>query len=97
MNELILWSKILSISIKTQKKYHSLRVKIELNLFKATDFDCKDWTTDLGGIPVRWFSAFWMLKERNECERFQAAIMVILESMILDTLWQNRKPTQFLA
>jgi hypothetical protein len=55
MNELTLWGKTLSISIKTQKKYHSLRVRIELNSFKAAAFDRKDWTTNLGGIPVRWF------------------------------------------
>jgi hypothetical protein len=66
MNELTLWGKMLSISIKTQKKYHSLCVRIELNLFKATAFDRKDWTTDLGGIPVRWFPASWTLKERKE-------------------------------
>jgi hypothetical protein len=52
MNELTLWSKTLSISIKMQKKYHLLHVKIELNSFKAITFNCKDWTTDLGGIPV---------------------------------------------
>jgi hypothetical protein len=84
MNELTLWGKTLSISIKTQKKYHLLCVKIELNLFKATTFDRKDWTTD--GIPVRWFPASWTLKERKEHKCFQAAIMDIPESMTLETL-----------
>jgi hypothetical protein len=97
MNELTLWGKTLSISIKTQKKYHSLRVRIELNSFKAAAFDRKDWTTDLGGIPVRWFPASWTLKERKKRERFQAAIIDIPESMTLETLWRDRKPTQFLA
>jgi hypothetical protein len=53
MSELTLWGKTISISIKTQKKYHSLRVRIELNSFKAAAYDRKDWTTDLGGILVR--------------------------------------------
>jgi hypothetical protein len=97
MNKLTLWGKTLSISIKTQKKYHSLHVRIELNSFKAATFDRKDWTTDLGGIPVRWFPASWMLKKRKERERFQAAIMDVPESMTLETLWQGQKPTQFLA
>jgi hypothetical protein len=57
MSELTLWGKTISISIKMQKKYHSLHVRIELNSFKATAFDHKDWTTDLGGILVRWFPA----------------------------------------
>jgi hypothetical protein len=52
MNELTFWGKMLSISIKTQKKYHSLCVRIELNSFKAAAFNRKNWTTDLGGIPV---------------------------------------------
>jgi hypothetical protein len=97
MSELTLWGKTISISIKTQKKYHSLHVRIELNLFKAAAYDRKDWTTDLGGIPIRWFSASWTLKERKERERFQATIMDIPEFMTLETLWQDRKPTQFLA
>jgi hypothetical protein len=97
MSELTLWGKTISISIKTQKKYHSLCVRIELNSFKAAAFDRKDWTTDLGGILVQWFPASWTLKERKERERFQAAIMDIPESMTLETLWLDRKPTQFLA
>jgi hypothetical protein len=97
MNELTLWGKTLSISIKIQKKYHLLHVRIELNLFKAATFDQKDWTTNLGGIPIRWFPASWTLKERKECERFQATIIDIPEAMTLETLWQDRKSTQFLA
>jgi hypothetical protein len=42
MNELTLWGKTISISIKMQKKYHLLHVKIELNSFKATAFNCKN-------------------------------------------------------
>ncbi|CAB4427838.1 unnamed protein product [Rhizophagus irregularis] len=41
------------------------------------DFEGNDdpvWTTDLGGIPVRWFPARWTLKERKQREKFQATI-----------------------
>jgi hypothetical protein len=44
---------MLSISIKIQKKYHSLCIRIKLNSFKAATFDYKNWTTDLGGILVQ--------------------------------------------
>src|SRR5581483_1212479 len=30
---------------------------------------------------VRWYSAHWNLSERKECERFQAALYDILDSM----------------
>jgi hypothetical protein len=72
-----------------QKKYHSLCVRIELNSFKAATFDHKDWTTDLDGIPIHWFSASWTLKERKERECFQAVIINIPDSMTLETLWQD--------
>ncbi|PKK58268.1 hypothetical protein RhiirC2_823458, partial [Rhizophagus irregularis] len=56
----------------------------------------KYWTTDLGGIPVRWFPASWTLRERKQREKFQAVIHDIPENMTMATLWMDRKPNEFL-
>jgi hypothetical protein len=97
LNELTLWEKTISISIKTQRKYHTVRVRSELNSFKQAAFKRHDWTTDLGGIPVRWFSAYWTLQDRKEREKYQAAIMNIPDTMNVTSLWTNRQPSQFLV
>ncbi|PKY31121.1 hypothetical protein RhiirB3_448562 [Rhizophagus irregularis] len=47
-------------------------------------------------IPVRWFPASWTLRERKQCEKFQAAIHDILEDMTTASLWIIRKPAEFL-
>ncbi|RGB21957.1 hypothetical protein C1646_776925 [Rhizophagus diaphanus] len=51
----------------------------------------------LGGIPVRWFSARWTLKERKQHEKFQATIHKIPDSMTLATLWKDNHPHSFLS
>ncbi|CAB4438147.1 unnamed protein product [Rhizophagus irregularis] len=61
----------ISLQMKQQKKYQTVRLKIELNSLRLTQFEGNDdpvWTTDLGGIPVRWFPARWTLKERKQRE-----------------------------
>jgi hypothetical protein len=97
LNELTLWGKTISISIKTQRKYHTVQVRSELNSFKLSAFQRYDWTTDLGGIPVRWFPAYWTLQDRKECEKYQTALMNIPESMSVTSLWTNRQLSQFLV
>ena len=71
------------------------RVKIALSSFALSQFN-KYWTTDLGGIPVRWFPASWTLRERKQREKFQAVIHDIPEDMTMATLWTDRKPCNFL-
>jgi viroplasmin and RNaseH domain-containing protein len=39
LNELMLWGKMISASIKTQKKYYTVQLKIELNLFALATFN----------------------------------------------------------
>src|SRR5436309_11442401 len=96
LNELTLWGKTISISCKTQRKYQTVRLKIELSSFALAVFQRGDWTTSLGGLPVRWFPASWTLRERKERDRFQAAIIDVPNSMSLTTLWENNKPHEFL-
>ena len=73
LGELTLWDHTIKLSVKRQHKYQTLRVKIVLNSFTLPQFN-KFWTTDLGGIPVRWFPASWTLRERKQREKFQAVI-----------------------
>ncbi|CAB4417791.1 unnamed protein product [Rhizophagus irregularis] len=96
LGELTLWGKTIKLSLKRQHKYQTLRVKIVLNPFTLPQFD-KFWTTDLGGIPVRWFPASWTLRERKQREKFQAVIHDIPEGLTMATLWQDRKPSMFLT
>ena len=62
--ELKLWGNAIKCSVKRQHKYQTLRVKIALSSFALPQFN-NFWTTDLGGIPVRWFPASWTLRERK--------------------------------
>ncbi|CAB4434462.1 unnamed protein product [Rhizophagus irregularis] len=93
--ELKLWGNAIKCSVKRQHKYQTLRVKIALSSFALPQFN-KYWTTDLGGIPVRWFPASWTLRERKQREKFQAVIHDIPEDMTMATLWADRKPCNFL-
>ncbi|CAB4403567.1 unnamed protein product [Rhizophagus irregularis] len=100
LKELTLWGKTISIQMKPQRKYQTLRLKIELSTFRLAQFEVNEnpvWTTDLGGIPIRWFPARWTLKERKQRERFQATIHKIPDSMTLATLWKDRHPHSFLS
>ncbi|CAB4423744.1 unnamed protein product [Rhizophagus irregularis] len=96
LGELTLWGQTIKLSVKRQHKYQTLRVKIVLNSFTLPQFN-KFWTTDLGGIPVRWFPASWTLRERKQREKFQAVIHDIPEEMTMATLWSDRKPNTFLS
>jgi hypothetical protein len=86
--------------MKHQRKYQTVRLKIELSTFRLAQFEVNEnpaWTTDLGGIPVRWFPARWTLKERKQREKFQATIRKIPDSMTYTALWIDRLPHTFLS
>ncbi|GET53259.1 hypothetical protein GLOIN_2v1871772 [Rhizophagus irregularis DAOM 181602=DAOM 197198] len=93
--ELKFWENAIKCSVKRQHKYQTLQVKITLSSFALPQFN-KYWTTDLGGIPVRWFPASWTLRERKQRENFQAVIHDISEDMTMATLWMDRKTCEFL-
>ncbi|EXX52130.1 hypothetical protein RirG_255770 [Rhizophagus irregularis DAOM 197198w] len=93
--ELNLWGNTIKLLVKCQHKYQTLRVKTALSSFAFFQFK-KYWTSDLGGIPVRWFPASWTLRERKQCEKFQAVIHDISEYMTMAILWMDRKPCEFL-
>lgn len=100
LQQLTLWGKPIDMQSKPQRKYQTLRLKIELSSFRLAQFEVNEnptWTTDLGGIPVRWFPARWTLKERKQREKFQATIKKIPESMTLAALWTDHRPHSFLS
>ncbi|CAB4436722.1 unnamed protein product [Rhizophagus irregularis] len=100
LQQLMLWGKPIDIQMKHQRKYQTVRLKIELSTFRLAQFEVNEnpvWTTDLGRIPVRWFPARWTLKERKQREKFQATIRKIPDSMTLAALWIDRLPHTFLS
>jgi hypothetical protein len=94
--ELKLWGNTILLATRRQHKYQTVKVTIALSSFTLPQLG-KYWTTDLGGIPVRWFPAKWTLKERKEREKFQAVIMDIPEEMTTASLWVDQKPHEFLT
>ncbi|PKY58109.1 hypothetical protein RhiirA4_549939 [Rhizophagus irregularis] len=100
LQQLTLWGKPIDIQMKRQRKYQTVRLKIELSTFRLAQFEVNEnptWTTDLGGIPVRWFPARWNLKERKQREKFQATIRKIPDSMTSAALWIDHRPHTFLS
>ncbi|GBB90279.1 hypothetical protein RclHR1_17190005 [Rhizophagus clarus] len=84
INALSAWRKVISITVKRQKKYKILRVKLEISQF-FKNYE-KHWMAPLMSFPVRWFPASWSLQERKERERYQAAVLNPPESMTSATL-----------
>ncbi|GBB97064.1 hypothetical protein RclHR1_29040001 [Rhizophagus clarus] len=55
INALSAWGKVISMTVKWQKKYKTLHVKLEISqLFKNYE---KHWMAPLMGFRVRWFPA----------------------------------------
>ncbi|CAB4440722.1 unnamed protein product [Rhizophagus irregularis] len=76
LNKLSAWGKVLEISFKPQHKYQSVWVKMILRPLINTDFVMKTWWQKLGDMYVRWYLGYWKLKDRKECERFQAKLLI---------------------
>ncbi|CAB4433490.1 unnamed protein product [Rhizophagus irregularis] len=52
LQQLTLWGKPIDIQMKRQRKYQTVRLKIELSTFRLAQFEVNEnptWTTDLGG------------------------------------------------
>ncbi|GBB89622.1 hypothetical protein RclHR1_16360002 [Rhizophagus clarus] len=80
------WGRVISIQVKRQKKYKTVRCIFEMNeLFMKYDTN-KSWMALLNALPVQWFPAFWSLKERKERERYQVVIEHPPEDMNTTTL-----------
>ncbi|GBB97575.1 hypothetical protein RclHR1_03000018 [Rhizophagus clarus] len=64
------WGKVISVSTRVHKKYLSVRIRLIPDHECLKCYNRRDWTVNLGGIPVRWFSASWNLSERKQREKF---------------------------
>src|ERR1043165_9507509 len=79
------------MSCRSQKKYQTIRVMIQLNEHLVVAHNKGDWIAPLAGLPVRWYPAQWNLQERKERERFQAVLQDIPESLTMASLIPEAK------
>ena len=96
LNHLQSWGKTLQICSKIQRKYQTLRVKIELNDSPYNSFMSGDWMVALGGIPVRWFPGNYTLKERKQRECFVSVMNNIPDSLTNNALYLGTSSNAFL-
>jgi hypothetical protein len=74
LNELTAWGTTISATVKKQKKYQTIRVKIALSSFTVSSFDKGLWFYTLGKKVVRWYPGAWTLADRKAREKFQLVI-----------------------
>jgi hypothetical protein len=74
LNELTAWGTTISATVKKQKKYQTVRVKIALSSFTVSSFDKGLWSYTLGKKVVRWYPGAWTLADRKAREKFQLVI-----------------------
>lgn len=96
LNYLKAWGNVLAMKLKTQKKYVTVTVSIDLNDTAMGQWNNGVWTAPLGGLPVRWFPAAWDLKQRKEREKFQAVIFDTPKSLTTGFLYPADNPAQSL-
>jgi hypothetical protein len=63
LNELTAWGTTISATVKKQKKYQTIRVKIALSSFTVSSFDKGLWSYTLGKKVVRWYPGAWTLAD----------------------------------
>ncbi|GBC02134.1 hypothetical protein RclHR1_04470013 [Rhizophagus clarus] len=81
---------------QVHKKYLSARVRLISDHKCLKCYNGGDWTVNLGGIPVRWFPAFWNFLERKQQEKFQTVVYNLPEDMMNASLFPNGRLHQFL-
>ncbi|CAB4442703.1 unnamed protein product [Rhizophagus irregularis] len=89
LNHLKAWGQVVAIKFKSQQKYVTVTVSIELNQVATELWNEGVWTAPLGGLPVRWFPANWNLKQRKEQERFQAVLKGVPASVTTAALYPD--------
>ncbi|GES84239.1 hypothetical protein GLOIN_2v1765605 [Rhizophagus clarus] len=96
LDYLKVWGNVISVTIKKQKKYKTVRYKLEImHAFDTWERDHL-WIAPLGPVVVRWFPASWSLKERKERERFQAVVQGPPDSFTADALAVKEHLTNFI-
>ncbi|PKC04366.1 hypothetical protein RhiirA5_379433 [Rhizophagus irregularis] len=88
------WSQVIAFKVKMQKKYSTMTISIDFNKWALTNWNNEVWTAPFGEMPVQWFPAFWTLKQRKECKRFQVVVMDIPKSVTNNIVYNAENPTQ---
>ena len=83
------WGKVIHLFSKIQRKYQTIRVRVEMADIPFQAYQRGEWMVSLGGIPVRWFPAEYTLKERKQREKFVAVIKNIPDTMTATNLFQG--------
>ncbi|POG71723.1 hypothetical protein GLOIN_2v1774577 [Rhizophagus irregularis DAOM 181602=DAOM 197198] len=97
LNHLKAWGQVVAIKFKSQQKYVTVTVSIELNQEATRLWNDGAWTAPLGGLPVRWFPANWDLKQKKEWERFQAVLKGVPALVNTATLYPENPAHSILA
>jgi hypothetical protein len=74
LNEFTAWGTTISATVKKQKKYQTVRVKIALSSLTVSSFDKGLWSYTLGKKVVQWYPRAWTLTDRKTREKFQLVI-----------------------
>ena len=87
------WGDVLSFTIKKQRKYQTLRLKICLSSFTKASFDSGIWQYSLGDLSVRWFPGNWTLPKRKKREQFRLYLNDLPKNSHTWQLWERNLPS----
>ena len=74
LSELKEWGVPLDMTVKRQRKYQTVKVRIVLSSFTCSTFDKGSWMYTLGSEPVRWYPGDFTLSQRKQREKFQLQV-----------------------
>ncbi|GBB84818.1 hypothetical protein RclHR1_01140007 [Rhizophagus clarus] len=86
LTHLTTWGQVTLMSIKSQRKYCTVRLKIAFNNFTLQAFDRGKWYHRLHNLEVRWFPGRWTLKQRHNRSTFTAKVEGLPVSVATDPI-----------
>ncbi|GBC05951.1 hypothetical protein RclHR1_06520007 [Rhizophagus clarus] len=86
LTHLTIWGQVALMSIKSQRKYCTVRLKIAFNDFTLQAFDGGKWCHRLHNLEVRWFPGRWTLKQRHNRSTFTAKVEGLPVSVTTDPI-----------
>ncbi|GBC07715.1 hypothetical protein RclHR1_07650002 [Rhizophagus clarus] len=92
--ELKAWGDPISMTVKKQRKYQTLRIKICLSTFALASFEQGIWQYSLGDISVRWFPGNWSLHQRKKREQFRLYLNDLPQESRYWSTWERTAPSQ---
>ncbi|GES91381.1 hypothetical protein GLOIN_2v1662849 [Rhizophagus clarus] len=92
--ELKAWGDPISMTVKKQRKYQTLRIKICLSTFALASFEQGIWQYSLGNISVRWFPGNWSLHQRKKREQFRLYINDLPQESCYWSTWERTASPQ---